>query len=186
MSANVGSSSSNRKTVPCRNCRSCQDIKDHGYGDTWRFEYTATTVTAIRTDASHGWGHALKVWCVPSNPLLHSTGLEVATFGAPATRRHASCTMPGIRYAATDDPVASNGPSGMMTDFNHDVTRSSEMYKSSYCKHHCVFFCCPVFGTSHHKVIRQQTCTRKSGGCSNWLVCLYNFATEHGSYGEYF
>ena len=64
----VGSSGShNRKSVSCQKCSGCKDIKDHSYKDTWRFEYSDTEVTAIRTDSSSPWGHNLKVVCITSN-----------------------------------------------------------------------------------------------------------------------
>ena len=60
------SGSHNRKSVSCQKCSGCKDIKDHSYGDTWRFEYSNTEVTAIRTDSSSPWNHNLKVVCQSS------------------------------------------------------------------------------------------------------------------------
>lgn len=169
----------------CPNCGGCSPTSSghNRWGDTWRFEYTATTVTAIRTDANAGWGHYLKLWCVPNgNGLLYSTDLEVATFGAPATRIGGSCSMPGVRYAITDDPVPGN-LMNIMSNYNHDVTQSVEFYKSSYCSNNCFFFCC---GWADRKGTRGQTCTKKSSdGGFGFLSTLYNFGAEHGSYGEY-
>ena len=65
-SVTVGDSGGNtRKSVSCEKCSGCKDIGDHNYADTWRFEYSDTEVTAIRSDKDTevAWGHNLKVVC---------------------------------------------------------------------------------------------------------------------------
>jgi hypothetical protein len=83
----VGKSTNNRKSVSCQKCSRCKDIKDHNHKDTWRFEYSDTEVTAIRSDdPSAGWGHNLKVVC---NGLA---GMVVALKGG---KNHKYCSDEG-------------------------------------------------------------------------------------------
>jgi len=121
-------------------------------------------------------GASATVYC-----QVHGCGSRgLVTFGAPKTRVSSSCTFSGKRIFHKEDAISSK-LLGVLSSFRHDL--NSAYKQESYCERSCWVGCCP-WGWEK-RTVKEGSCSKEAGGCSNIIQCAYTFATNHLSYGDY-